>query len=134
MSPVIKLPPRARKKRNETTGLVVPALAAINAFDWAQVFRNNTGALEDRFGRLVRYGLCDGSSDIIGMVRLDPCVEHRPARFFALECKAPGKKPTEAQFAFLDLVRRFGGFAAWTDSLDGAIAAAQRARDPRQDR
>ncbi len=143
-SDAIKLPARKPRKKNETTGLVVPVLAALNAFDWCQVFRNNTGALEDRNGRLVRYGLCDGSADVVGMVRFGVCChelcpmqapEHmRVGRFFALELKMPGNKPTESQLAFLDLVRRFGGFAAWADSLDGAVAAAQRARDPRWDR
>ena len=33
----------------------------------ATVWRNNTGALQDKTGRLVRYGLCKGSSDIIGI-------------------------------------------------------------------
>ncbi len=131
----IALAPRRARKKNETTGLVVPALAALNAFAWCQVWRSNVGALRDETGRLVRYGLCDGASDILGIVRVVPTqLEWGTGRFFALECKMPGKKPTAAQEAFLELVRARGGFAAWCDSLDGAIAAAQRARDPGQDR
>ena len=33
----------------------------------ARLWRNNTGALKDATGRLVRYGLCPGSSDLIGL-------------------------------------------------------------------
>ena len=31
-----------------------------------RLFRNNTGALMDQKGRLVKFGLCKGSSDLIG--------------------------------------------------------------------
>jgi|SRR5579859_462764 len=147
MTEAIKLPPRRARNKNETTGLVVPILAALNGFPWCQVWRNNVGALRDATGRLLYYGLCPGSSDIVGLVRVDDLHRVRayrgdatpaawttvtPGRFFALEVKTMGKRPSESQREFLALVHRFGGFAGWTDSVDGAIAAAQRARDPRQ--
>ncbi len=76
-------------------------------------WRNNSGALKDRTGRLVRYGKV-GSSDILGI--LDG------GRFLAIECKAPGKKPTESQLAFLAAVEREGGLAVCVDSV-AALAA-----------
>jgi len=33
----------------------------------ARVFRNNTGVLKDKTGRPVKFGLCKGGSDIIGI-------------------------------------------------------------------
>ena len=33
---------------------------------YSRIFRNNVGALKDQKGRLVRYGLQKGSSDLIG--------------------------------------------------------------------
>lgn len=35
-----------------------------------------------------------------------------------LEVKQPGKKPTQAQFERIELVRSNGGFAGWTDDID----------------
>jgi len=35
-----------------------------------------------------------------------------------LEVKQPGKKPSEAQFQRMELVRANGGFADWTDDVD----------------
>jgi len=41
--------------------------------------------------------------------------------FYALELKAPGKTPTEEQYAFLGDVDAAGGFSAWAAGLDPAI-------------
>ena len=35
----------------------------------AIVWRNNTGKLPDAYGRWVEFGLCKGSSDIIGIYK-----------------------------------------------------------------
>lgn len=69
----------------------------------ATVWRNNVGKLQDRNGRWVTYGLCVGSSDIIGIFN---------GRFVAIECKIPGKHPTPEQAAFLSAVNKAGGIAA----------------------
>jgi len=70
------------------------------------LWRNNTGALKDHQGRLVRYGLCVGSSDLIGIYK---------GRFVAIEVKAPGKKPTEEQYKFMQAIVNNGGIAFWID-------------------
>ena len=68
-----------------------------------RVFRNNTGALMDARGVPVRYGLCTGSSDLIGWTK--------DGRFLAIEVKRPNKRPTKKQQNFIDLVNSFGGLA-----------------------
>ena len=42
-----------------------------------RLFRNNTGALMDQNGRLVKFGLCKGSSDLIGFITILLSVGYR---------------------------------------------------------
>ena len=68
------------------------------------VFRNNTGMLKNDRGQIVQYGLCKGSSDLIGF--------HRGYGFFvAIELKAGNAKPSPEQQIFLDMVAKSGGFS-----------------------
>lgn len=62
---------------------------------------NNTGALRDKTGRPVRFGL-PGSADILGMMA--PW-----GRIIAIECKTGDGRLSPAQEAFRDMVRRNGG-------------------------
>lgn len=80
------------------------------------VWRQNTGALPDAQGRIVRFGLCPGSSDIIGL-----CGD---GKFLAVECKAPGGKATEAQDRFVAAVIRAGGRAGVARSGQEAVRIA----------
>jgi len=75
------------------------ALSSAGCVSW----RNNTGAYKDHSGRLVRYGLCVGSSDLIGIAP--------GGVFFAIEIKTATGKPTSAQTHFIEAVRRHGGRA-----------------------
>lgn len=78
-----------------------------------RLFRNNTGALKDQNGRLVRFGLCKGSSDLIGWTTIEITEEHvgrRLAVFTAIEVKDQGL-PTKEQMRFLDRVKDSGGLA-----------------------
>lgn len=90
------------------------------------LWRNNVGVAEmwSSAGKAqrVRYGLCTGSSDLIGL--LAPS-----GRFVALEVKKPGEQPTDEQSKFMAHVRQMGGFAAVVRSADEARAAVQRARE-----
>jgi hypothetical protein len=83
------------------------------------LFRNNVGMLTDQYGNKVRYGLSVGSADLIGWMQ-QPWYDGTGAMavFVAIECKAPGKKPTPQQLAFLDAVRTAGGIAGVAYSLD----------------
>lgn len=79
----------------------------------ARLFRNNTGALKDQQGRLVRYGLCKGSSDLIGWrtVTVTPdMVGQQLAVFAAVEVKDRGA-PTPEQLHFIAQVKAAGGLA-----------------------
>ncbi len=75
----------------------------------AVVWRNNTGAYKDKAGRLVRYGLCVGSSDIIGIYE---------GRFIAIECKVGNAKLTKEQEIFIEAVKNQGGVAFVARSED----------------
>lgn len=64
-------------------------------------------------------GLPEGSPDLVGILR---------GRFVGLEVKMPGNYPEPHQREFLELIRRFGGFATVVRSVDEAKAAIERAR------
>jgi hypothetical protein len=82
----------------------------------AVLWRNNVGfAAESR----VRYGLCSGSSDLIGL--------SRTGRFLAIEIKAHGGRLTDEQTAFLDLVRRMGGVSGVARSVEDAMRLVEEA-------
>lgn len=91
-----------------------------------RLWRNNTGALVDQQGRFVRFGLCKGSSDLIGLrsVEITPeMVGQCIAQFVALEVKTPQGVLSPEQRAFLRLVRQLGGVAAVCRSVEEAHAA-----------
>lgn len=93
-----------------------------------RLWRNNTGALEDKTGRIVRYGLCKGSSDLIGYrtVEVTPdMIGQRIAVFVALEVKDKGRLTAE-QAQFLRVVAEAGGIAAEVRSPEDAEAVLRR--------
>lgn len=107
--------------------LVRDILIRLGSLPGVRLFRNNTGRLRDREGRWVAYGLCVGSSDIIGWkVETDiaiPGIAEGPiARFVALECKVKPRKPTPEQVAFILAVDRAGGIAGVVYSVEDAAA------------
>ncbi len=97
-----------------------------------RLWRNNTGALVDQQGRFVRFGLCKGSSDLIGLRSLEVTpgmVGQRLAQFVALEVKAPQGVLSPEQRDFLRLVQELGGVAAVCRSVE---EAEQLLGSPRQ--
>lgn len=77
----------------------------------ARLFRNNVGFDAER---RVHYGLCKGSSDLIGWTPLEIREEHVGtviAVFTAVECKSRRGRLTEKQQRFLEAVRLAGGIA-----------------------
>lgn len=95
-----------------------------------KLFRNNVGALEDKRGRVVRYGLANDtkalnevlkSGDLIGirpLVIQAHHVGHTLGQFVSREVKAPGWQyrgddHEKAQLAWANLVNSCGGDAAF---------------------
>lgn len=80
-----------------------------------RLWRNNVGTLQNEHGHYVTYGLCVGSSDLIGyqsVIVTPDMVGKRVAIFCALEGKgAKGSRVTDAQKRYLALVRAAGGIA-----------------------
>jgi hypothetical protein len=90
----------------------------------ARLWRNNVGALKDAQGQLVTYGLCPGSSDLIGYrtVEITPeMVGQRIAVFCAVEVKDKSV-PTKQQEAFINLVQQAGGLAGVARSVPDALS------------
>jgi hypothetical protein len=75
------------------------------------LWRNNVGQM--RVGnRFVHFGLCRGSSDLIGLLN---------GRFIAAEIKTPRGELTEDQRLFLNLVKRLGGLTFIWRSVNQAV-------------
>ena len=94
----------------------------------ARLWRNNTGALKDANGRLVRYGLCPGSSDLIGLRRITitpDMVGQQLAVFAAVEVKGERGRATPEQVAFLEHITAAGGLAGIARSVDDAQSILQ---------
>jgi hypothetical protein len=90
-----------------------------------RLFRNNTGAIKDENGRLVRFGLCKGSSDLIGLkptVITPEMVGKTVAIFTAIEVKTPTGKATPEQIHFIDRVKALGGIAGIARSVEDVLA------------
>jgi hypothetical protein len=86
-----------------------------------RVFRNNVGAIKDRNNRLVRYGLCTGSADLIGwqsVVITPAMVGQRFARFVSIEVKTPSGRLSPEQETWQTAVQKAGGIAVVARSVD----------------
>jgi hypothetical protein len=101
-----------------------------------RLFRNNSGALRDESGRLVRFGLGNDSPQINAVLKSSDLIGWHPtlvtpemvgtcvARFVSLECKppgwhlTPGDKRAQAQDAWLRLVLEGGGEARFMTGVD----------------
>lgn len=93
-------------------------------------FRNNVGQYTDqKTGRPIQYGLCVGSSDLIGWtpVTVTPeMVGTKLAVFTAVEVKTPSGRATEAQMNFIAQVLKAGGFAGIARSPKDAVVITQQ--------
>ena len=97
-----------------------------------RLWRNNTGALVDQQGRFVRFGLCKGSSDLIGLRSLEitpALVGQRIAQFVALEIKTGSGTVSPEQRAFLQLVQQLGGLGGVCRSVEDAKQLLGRPRN-----
>jgi hypothetical protein len=89
----------------------------------SRMFRNQVGVAEIR-GCTVRFGLCNGSSDLIGWT---PRIYagRQVAVFTAIEIKTASGRTTDEQERFLEAVRQAGGLAGVARSTEEAIAILQ---------
>ena len=99
-------------KEANVQALIMMALSDAGCLVW----RQNTGVLPDRNGRLVRFGLCVGSSDIVGICQ--------DGKFLAIEVKTALGQPTDAQLNFIRAVQRQGGRAGIARSAAEAVEIA----------
>jgi len=95
-----------------------------------KLFRNNVGALQDKTGRLVRYGLANDTKELNAVIKSGDLIGFRPvviaphhvghtlAQFVSREIKAPGWQYTgadrePAQLAWCNLINAHGGDASF---------------------
>lgn len=118
--------PEGKQGSEEAVQADLMILAARNG---CALWRNNSGALKDDKGRLVRYGLGNTSSrinevwkssDLIGILPMQIEPHHVGqviGRFWAVECKTPGwyltpgDKRGQSQARFMQSVIALGGQA-----------------------
>ncbi len=101
---------------------------AVGQLPGVAVWRNQVGIATFPGGRKVPYGLCRGSSDIIGLRSVVIGPEHLGstiAQFVAIEVKTDSGRLTLEQKLFLDLVERRGGLAICARSEEDAIRAVR---------
>jgi len=103
-----------RSRRHDETRLLREILRTFGARPGLRLFRNSVGMVRLPGGGAITYGLCSGSSDLVGWRTLPSGV----AQFVALEVKTPEGRLTAAQAAFLRAVARAGGIAGVARSLD----------------
>ena len=95
---------------------------------FVRLFRNQVGAFQNLNGQWVTFGLCEGSSDLIGWrsVLVTPAmVGRRLAVFVAIEVKKPGRETTKkerliVQRRFINVLRSHGGLGGFARSVDEA--------------
>lgn len=63
-------------------------------------------------GQMFRVGV-PGMSDIMGQMK--------DGRLLAIEVKVPGKKPTELQLDFIQMVNQYDGVGGWADRTETAL-------------
>lgn len=98
-----------RMSEKEIQDQIRVALSDVGVIIW----RNNTGIATYATGSKVRYGLCIGSSDLIGITR--------DGKFVAIEVKTPKGKLTKEQKNFLKAVKDMGGYSGVARSVEDAL-------------
>lgn len=139
----VKLAEKPKPRRSETTELVHPIRLALNKMPGVRVSRNNCGVLEWAPGKMLKYGLGDGSSDLVGIVQMPQfpvAIVTSFGRVFCLEIKRHAVRRAHAdirryQERWRGAVKRLGGFAglieakSTEDGIAKAIAAVDRCRE-----
>lgn len=104
---------RPEANRSERAILADILLAIGNRQD-LRVWRNNSGALKDAQGHLIRFGL-PGSADILGILK-------PTGRFLAIECKTEIGKQSDLQKAFQRMIESHGGLYILARSVGDVLS------------
>lgn len=137
---IAPLPPAAHDPKDRTSESYVQSLVRLEAPRFGVwLTRNNVGALLDKDGRPVRYGLANEtkeqnkvlkSADLIGWRSIDIGPQHigcRIAQFVSRECKkvtwswGEDRDREAAQMAWANLVTRAGGDAKFVQGAGSFI-------------
>lgn len=94
--------------------IVNEVLLSLGSMPGVRVWRQNTGALENREGRLVRFGV-KGSADISGIVSPE-------GWRLEVECKSSTGTLTPEQRRWLDMIDERGGISFLTRDAQDARA------------
>lgn len=101
------------KSERNIQALILMALSEAGCLVW----RQDTGAYKDpKTGRLIKYGLCKGSSDVIGLTP--------SGQFLAVEVKTATGRVRPEQELFIAAVKRAGGRAGVARSVSEALKIA----------
>lgn len=109
------------EKKSEAE-ILAEVMLTYNSRPDCRLFRNNCGSLVDKRGRLVTFGLCKGSSDLIGWqsVMVTPeMVGTRVAIFLAVETKSAKGRASVEQNTFRDLCHKYGARYRLLRSAEG---------------
>lgn len=82
------------------------------------LWRNSTGEMRLPQGGSLKFGLCVGSADIIGICRVP--MPQPVGVFLAIEVKTPTGRPSKEQINFLDHVNKMGGIGYIARSVEEA--------------
>jgi len=124
VSGTVPLPPRRRSTDRTESVIQSEIRRALGSRPDVVLWRNNTGALPDRTGRLVAYGLAVGSADLVGIVMRADGV----GVFLAIEVKDDRGVVRPEQEKWIALVRRYGGVAGVARSVADAEALYREAK------
>lgn len=97
------------------TAIQKAVMLAIGSQPNTRIFRNNCGVAHHKDGSRVVYGLCPGSSDLIGWRTITitaDMVGHKFAQFTAIEVKTATGRISQQQDNFIRVINSAGGLAA----------------------
>jgi hypothetical protein len=92
-----------------------------------EAVRQEDGLVLLRNARRGRFGLCPGSTDLIGwrtIVVTPDLIGQRIAAFLAVEVKSATGRPSDGQRLFVEAVRAAGGLAGVAKSPEQALLIA----------
>lgn len=133
----IPLPPRPKRRRNETRDITRPLEAAINRIPGARVVRNNNlGPVcpwakrhDPAFIRPIVAGLGAGSADLVGLLCVRAVVagaERRIGQAIAIECKRFGRKQSDDQRRWAAAFQRLGGLYLIATSVEETVTIVRQ--------